>query len=267
MRKETGLLVLDDTTLDKPHARHMALAHRHWSGKHKKVVDGISLVSLLWTDGGAKLPLDCRISKQPEDGVDKNQHFRAMLQTAKDRAFSPAYVGFDSWYSGLDNRKAIRGHGWNWLCRLKSNRAADPDGTGNRQIYLLPLPAEGLLVHLRGYGQIKVFVTLDAAQEDARFWAASDLSMTEATRKQVADETLAIEEYHRGLKQCCAVERCQARSGRAQYNHIVLAIRAFVRLEWCRLETGRSWYESKRELRRNAIRAYRTDPSLTLAMT
>jgi len=41
---KSGVLVLDDSTLDKPHARHMALVHKHWSGKHHKSVLGINLV-------------------------------------------------------------------------------------------------------------------------------------------------------------------------------------------------------------------------------
>lgn len=260
----TGLLVLDDSTLDKPHARHMELVHKHWSGKHHQSVLGINLLTLLWTDGGAKLPVDCRLSNAPVDGVDKNQHFRAMLHTAQSRQFAPEYVCFDSWYSGLENLKAIRSHGWHWLTRFKSNRAVDPDGTGNRQIYLLTIPSEGLVVHLRGYGFVKVFVTLDANQENARFWATSDLMMTEAKRQQSAAQALAIEEYHRGLKQCCAVERCQARTERSQRNHILLAIRAFVRLEGHRLQTGTSWYASKKQIVREAIRGYRTAPSLLL---
>jgi hypothetical protein len=267
VEKETGLLVLDDTTLDKPHARRMDLVHRHWSGKHKRTVFGISLLTLLWTDGGAKLPIDCRLSNAPKDGIDKNQHFQAMLQTAKERGFSPHYVCFDSWYSGLDNLKTIRGHGWHWLTRLKSNRAVDPDGTGNRQIYLLDIPPEGMQVHLRGYGFIKVFVRVDEEMEEVEFWATSDLDMTEPLRQQVAQEALAIEQYHRGLKQCCGVERCQAWTERAQRNHILLAIRAFLRLEWQRLVTGRSWYESKKQLLREAMRAYRARPTLLMATT
>ncbi len=42
-----GLLVLDDSTLDKPHARSIELVTRHWSGKHHAVVRGINLVTLL----------------------------------------------------------------------------------------------------------------------------------------------------------------------------------------------------------------------------
>lgn len=34
----------------------------------------------------------------------------------------------------------------------------------------------------------------------------------------------SVEVYHRELKQTCGIERCQARTGRAQRNHIGLAI-------------------------------------------
>jgi putative transposase len=53
LKKE--VLVLDDTTLDKPSAKHIELVTRHWSGKHHRVVLGINLISLLWTDGNALL--------------------------------------------------------------------------------------------------------------------------------------------------------------------------------------------------------------------
>ena len=265
--KQHGLLVLDDSTLDKPHARHMALVHKHWSGKHHKSVWGINLVTLLWTDGGAKLPIDCRLSDAPTSGLSKNDYFQQMLTTAKERGFTPAYVCFDSWYAGLPNLKVIRGHGWHFLCRLKSNRQVNPDDTGDLDVGLLSIPAEGRVVHLRGFGSVRVFALVNADMEDPQFWATSDLDMTEAKRRQIAGEALAIEEYHRGLKQCCGVERCCARQERAQRNHIIWALRAFVRLEYQRLQTGKSWYESKKQLIREAIRAYRAKPHLTLPST
>src|ERR1017187_2249256 len=40
-----GVLVLDDTTLDKPYAEKMELVTRHWSGKHHGVVLGINLIT------------------------------------------------------------------------------------------------------------------------------------------------------------------------------------------------------------------------------
>jgi putative transposase len=89
--------------------------------------------------------------------------------------------------------------------------------------------------------------------------------MDELTRLSLAERTWAIENYHRGLKQCCGVERCQARSGRAQRNHIGMAIRAFLRLERHFYATGVSWYEAKAEIIRGAIRAYIAKPLYVLS--
>ena len=44
-------------------------------------------------------------------------HFREMVETASEREFEPEYVVFDSWYSGLDNLKKIRGLGWRFFTR------------------------------------------------------------------------------------------------------------------------------------------------------
>ena len=46
VKVQGGLLILDDTTLDKPYAHQIELVHRHWSGKHHRVVAGINLVKL-----------------------------------------------------------------------------------------------------------------------------------------------------------------------------------------------------------------------------
>ncbi len=42
-----GILVLDDSTLEKPYSEFNALVYRHWSGKQTEVVNGINLITLL----------------------------------------------------------------------------------------------------------------------------------------------------------------------------------------------------------------------------
>ena len=108
IEKAKGILVIDDTTLDKPYAEKMAMVTSHWSGKHHAVVMGINLISLLWTDGEAHLPSDFRFYNHAQDGLTKNDHFRNMLIVARERGFSPELVAFDSWYSSLDNLKLVR---------------------------------------------------------------------------------------------------------------------------------------------------------------
>jgi hypothetical protein len=61
VEKDKGLLVLDDSTLDKPYAKKIPLVYRHCSGKHHDIVKSINLMILLWTDGDKHVPCDHRI--------------------------------------------------------------------------------------------------------------------------------------------------------------------------------------------------------------
>lgn len=263
---ELGILVIDDTMLDKWYAKHMDLVSRQWSGKHKRVVQGINLTSLVWSDGDKHIPCDYRLYEKEVDGATKNDHFRAMLATAKDRGFQPRCVAFDSWFSALANLKLIATYDWIWLTRLKRNRLVNSDKTRNRPICEVAVASTGTVVHLKGYGFIQVFKIV-APDGDIDYWATNDLQMSSLQRQQWAEFEWSIEEYHRGLKQCCGVEKAQVRSSRAQRNHIGLAIRAFLRLEMHWFNTGISWYESKVSIVREAVRSYLAAPWLTLPAT
>jgi hypothetical protein len=264
VRRDDGVLIVDDSTLDKPYARAIALVTRHWSGKHRAVVQGINLVSLLWTDGDVPVPCDYRIYDKG-DARTKNDHFGDMIRAAYARTFRPRCVVFDGWYSSLDNLKLIRNCGWIWLTRLKSNRLVNLDRAGTRALADTAIAVAGSEVWLPGYGLVKVF-GIATPDGGTTYWATNDLSMTDLTRVQFAEFSWAIEHYHRGLKQCTGVERCQCRSATAQRNHIGLALRAFLRLEIHCFARGVSWVEAKTAILRDAIRAYLARPRFRFPM-
>jgi hypothetical protein len=263
VRRDRGILVLDDSTLDKPYARRIDLVTRHWSGTHRRVVRGINLLTMLWTDGDGLIPVDYRVYAKATDGLTKNDHFRAMLATAQARDFRPRCVVFDGWYASLENLKAVRAAGWRWLTRLQHNRLVNPDGTGNRPVAACAIAETGSRVHLQGYGFIRVF-RIVAPDGDTEHWATNDLQLDELDRLRYGEWAWGIEEYHRGLKQHCGVERAQVRAARAQRTHIGCAIRAFLRLELHRLTTGVCWWEAKARIVREAVRAYLAAPWYTL---
>jgi putative transposase len=255
IQHQNGFLVIDDTILDKPYAKNMSLVYHQWSGKHHMVVNGIGIITLLWTDGHAIIPIDFRVYDIDVDGKTKNDHFLDMLKKSKARRFIPRLVLFDSWYASIDNLKTIRDFNWHWLTRLKKNRLVNPDNTKNMQIQEIEIPPEGRIVHLRAYGFIKVFkiVTKDG---DIDYWATDQLDMDEAKREKFGGYSWKIEEYHRGIKQFCGVQNCQARTSQSQRAHIMFSLRAFLRLEVERLKRGISWFEYKRQIIRDAIREY-----------
>ena len=237
---ERGVLVRDDSTLDKPYARKLGLVPRHWSGKHRRVVQGSTLLTLRWTDGEALIPGDDRRDEQAVDRLSKHDHCQALLATAAARGVSPEAVVCDSWYASLDNLTQLRRQGWRWLTRLKANRLVNPAGAGNRPLGECAIAGTGTRVHLHGSGFVLVFriVTPDG---DTESWATDDLALTELQRRKYAEFAWGSEGYHRGLKPPCGVARAEARAARAQRHHIGCVSRALLRLEQHRLVTGVSW--------------------------
>lgn len=260
IKQDEGVLVIDDSTLDKPYSQKIELVTRHWSGKHHRVVKGINLISTIWTDGSAIVPVDFRIYHPDMDGKTKNDHFRDMIRAAEERKFQPKCVLFDSWYSSIENLKLVRFLKWHWCTRLKSNRLVDPDHTYNRPISEIDIPPEGKVVHLRQYGVIKVFRVVHS-NGNLEHWATDILDASESDRKSFKDLSWNIEVFHRGVKQCCSIERCQGRKEDVQRGHIFLSILAFIHLEAYRRKTGISWYEAKRLINRFAIACFIAQPT------
>ena len=98
-----GTLNIDDSTLDKPYSQHMELVSYFWSGKHHRVVKGLNLVTLYYTDlQEQSLPVNYRVYDKAE-GKTKNDYFRDMLAEVLDWGLQPSFMTGDSWYSCVRN--------------------------------------------------------------------------------------------------------------------------------------------------------------------
>lgn len=257
-----GYLVLDDTVVSKPFARNIDLARHQYSGREHREINGIGIVNLLWTDGTMEdersyVPIDYRLYAPDHDSKTKNEHFREMLVKAKTRGFVPSAVLMDSWYSGLDNLKAIRKLDWHWVTDFKRNRLVSTALRQTVAISDLDLDNETVKrVWLKGYGEILV-CRLDLANGDTRYLATSDLSLTSYGRfVTVWNQRWPIETFHRGVKQTTGLGNCSAQRTHAQKVHIFSCMVAFLKLEKIRQVTGRTWYEQKAEICRPATRVY-----------
>lgn len=222
---EECLLIADDSVLSKIHSKNIELVNYQYSGNAHDVIAGIGLINLLWygCDTENYTPVDYRIYDKETDGKTKNSHFCDMLSLAKKRGMKPTAVVMDAWYSSLKNLKAIREHKWFWVTTLRKNRIVN---RGER-LETLNIPDEGLKVHLRGYGWVTVFKFV--AKNGRIDYVTTNIENPSIDRlKKIIKARWSIEVYHRELKQTCGIERCQARTGRAQRNHICLAIQAWL---------------------------------------
>jgi hypothetical protein len=263
VEKRNGWLIADDTVLDKIHSRKMELTYFQWSGNHRKVIRGIGLITLVWTDGTSTFPIDYRIYNKDNDQLSKNDHLRSMLQTAADRGFIPYFVMFDSWYACIKNLKFIRKLGWRFFCRIKKNRLVNPDKTGNVPVSFLTVPDDGMVVHMKEYGFVKIFHSKDAVGR-GRYWVTNCLEMNYMGRKNLQVICWAIENYHRALKDACGIDKCKIRKEIGQRNHINCSLRAFIRLQAGEKELDITIYNAKWEIVKDAIRAYVQNPKYAL---
>lgn len=198
---------------------------------------------------------------KPHDGQTNNDHLAAMLLMAQQRGFAPECVVFDSWYASIDNLRLIRRCGWRWLTQVRRNRQVDVNRQGYRAVLECAIAAIGTAARLKEYGAVRVFRVV-APNGDTEHRATNDPGIDAVERLVYAEQAWGIEVYHRTLKQVCHAEHAMVRTGRAQRNHIGLAIRAFVRLEWHRMRTGVGWTNAKRAILRPAIRHYLAHPWL-----
>jgi hypothetical protein len=96
-----GTLSGDDTIIDKPYSDPSLaeLIGYFWSGKHHRIVKGIQLITLYYTDpSGKSVPVNYRIYNKQE-GKTKNLYLREMITEVLGWGLQPKMVTGDAWYS------------------------------------------------------------------------------------------------------------------------------------------------------------------------
>lgn len=260
-----GVLSVDDSVLDKPYSDTKAAAFidLFWSGKHHRVVQGINLITLFYTDiHGISVPVNYRICDK-RTGKTKNDYFRDMLIEVLSWDVLPSWVTGDSWYSSLENLKFIRAQKLNFMFGVESNRVVSVV----RGEYIQIQKFEGWssenieTVYLKDYGMVKACRQL--YKNAYRYYVMSTHELdnleniTSIDFNRVHDRHWTIERFHRAIKQVCNIERFQVRNENPIKNHIFCAIKAFVRLKFMRLNKSIShWYELKKDLYVKVIRDY-----------
>jgi putative transposase len=139
----------------------------------------------------------------------------------------------------------------------------NPDDTENRPVSSLVIPDDGLTVHMKKYGFVDVFHSVNKDGKD-RLWASNFLTMDNQDRKNLQAICWSIENYHRALKELCCVENCKIRKEAGQRNHIKCSLRAFIRLEAANQLYNITIYNAKWEIVKAAIADYLAHPKYAL---
>jgi formamidopyrimidine-DNA glycosylase len=119
---------------------------------------GINFITLYYTDiNGISVPVNYRIYDK-QDLKTKNDYLREMINEVMDWGLKPRWITGDSWYASLENLQLVRHHQLGFLFAIKNNRLVSLKQRGKYcQVQCLEIPEEGLVVHMKGFGQVKVF--------------------------------------------------------------------------------------------------------------
>lgn len=234
-----GYLVIDDTAWQRFTRKAEAVSFV-WDSQVGKVVFGMNVVLLIWTDGRRKVPLGMRIWQK--GGKSKIEFACEMLEAARRDGVKPAYVLFDSWYSSNKLLNLLDSFGWHYIGRAKVNRVLEKvkigkafrHRFGRRVGFLRKVSHPNLVV-----------------KDGRRFWLSNNLSLTSGELKRHYGFRQQVEETFRLLKQEFGWGRCQAGTKKAQNAHLHLGLYALCLVQM--KADGQSAYKFKQDLFRAAI--------------
>jgi len=256
-----GTLNVDDSTLDKPYSKHMDLVTHCWSGKHHRVVKGLNLVTLYYTDPqGRSLPVNYRVYDKAE-GKTKNDYFLDMLAEVLAWGLQPDFMTGDSWYSSADNLKTVKNHRMGFMFAVESNRTVSTEKGTWAQVQKLAIPESGLMVWLRDFGEVKLFRTQlkDQLRHYVVFLPNADAydAFQQTDFQTLHDQHWQIEQYHRMIKQVCNIEKFQVRGKVPILNHIFAALCSYIHLQQMRFgDIISNAYQWQRELYKDVVASF-----------
>ena len=125
-----------------------------------------------------------------------------MTNLARHRGLNPYYVLFDSWYASVNNLKLLDKQEFKWITQLPKNRIVSTTPKQYYSLENLTIQDKGLIVHLKGYGFIKVFKRV-SDERGVEYFATNDISLAMSDVERIYSRRWKVEEYHQGLKQQC----------------------------------------------------------------
>lgn len=232
-----GYLIIDDTVIKKQYSRNIENVFWVYSSKETRSVLGMNFVLLTWSNGTVTIPLAFRMWKR--DGRSKIDLAVQLLRYAHHTLkLSPDYMLFDSFYAAGDILKLLKKYRWKYVTQLKKNRIFNSVQLQRfkRNPYWL------------AKGALSDGCEVTIAKHGKNYFATNNHSLDNAGIRALYKKRWPIEEVFRFLHSKLGMDDCQARSERAQSNHIALCMVAHIVIERERIDRNFTRYQLKRML-------------------
>jgi Transposase DDE domain len=213
-----GRLVLDDSSIAKPHSESIEGVKWIWDSAQNKSVPGINMLLALWVVDEQVFVLEL-VFPQNENRHDIVQE---LLKEVHEAGFEPTEVSFDAWYAASKTLNLIHTLGWIYVSRMRSNRVFNGQAIESHSFQ----GAQGQIGKLKGvYAQVQI------TKHGDRYLVTNEL--TPHTSRSLAGrygERWVVETVFRDLKTVLHLEKCSCRNLEAQFNHVFCVLEAYLHL-------------------------------------
>ena len=274
---ENGVIIFDDSVLDKNYSHKIELVRRQYSGNAHGIIKGIGMVNCVYLnpENGHYWIIDYRIFEPDADGKTKLDHVRDILTSVlADKLLPFRTVLMDTWYATKELMVFIESQKKIYYCPIRENRlvddscAARPYRPVSELMWGSTEYVHGKVIKIKGFPKehrVKLFrVVVSSNRTD---WVVTnDLSQDSTLAVQEACRLRwTIEQFHREIKQLTGIEKCQCRKSRMQRNHIACAVLVWMRLSDFARKAGKTIYAVKKGLLEEYLRHELKNPAVAMA--
>lgn len=233
---QDGYLIIDDTVVSKIFAKKIENLSWVFCSKIGKVIQGLDIVMLAWSDGKITIPLAIRVY-QKSSGKTKIDLALELLQYSKFLDLKPKYITFDCWYAADKILKKIEKLGWIFITQIKKNRKIN----GTQARHLFSNPYWIFQGKLSGGREVKI------VRNGKNYFITNDLSLNKKEILNLYKGRWLIETVFRMLHSKLGIDQCQTISLKAQTAHFHLCLLTFLCLEKEKIVSQRTIYQIKQE--------------------
>lgn len=274
-----GVLVVDDTIIEKPYTDESELVCWHYDHSKGRSVKGINLVNVMYEAGGVRLPVNYALVEKDQSVWDekkakvvkkssltKNEQVRQMLKACVQNNIKFRYVIADTWYSAADTmifiHKKLKRF---FLIPLKSNRKVALSCQAKEQARYQAVSSLALeqgqtcevWVEQCDFPLLltKLVFKNDDGVEGTLYLVSNDLTLDAGRMDRLYQRRWSVEEFHASLKGNTALAASPTKAKRTQLNHVFASIYAFVKLEVMRVEVKLNHFALRSKLYLKALQA------------
>ena len=269
---DESVLVIDDTIEEKPYTDENDIICWHFDHSKGKSVKGINLLTSLYCNKAASIPVGFQIVKKTEIIIDdktkqqkrkskktKNEIYRELLKGCVKNNLKFKYVLNDVWYASTENMNYVKEEiKRDFIMPLKNNRKialSKRDKLNGKYVTVGTLELKQdktLTVYLEGVEFPLLLVKQVFKNEDGTegilYLVSSDLTLSYNQITTIYHKRWKVERYHQSIKMNAGLCKSPTKTIRTQTNHVFASIYAFFKIECLRIIKGTNHFAMRAKI-------------------